>query len=302
MPSSDRRTTKAPAQLRSPITAQAGVGLRPSHMPEIVARGGRCDSVGWFEIHNENFLSDGGPRRAMLEHIKAHTPISCHGVGLSLGSHDGLDKDHVDRLKRLFAWIGPILISEHLSWSVHGGVYLNDLLPLPYTEETLATVSANVDRAQQAFGRRLLIENPSSYLTFTASQMPEAEFLARLVEQTDCGLLLDVNNIYVSAENNGFDVTDYLEAIPRGAVGEIHLAGHTVQGDGDDRVLVDTHSRRVCEDVWTHYRTALARFGPQPTMIEWDLDLPPLDVLIGEARAAQDILDDIARRTRANVA
>jgi len=281
--------SRAQSTPASPIPARAGVGLRHAHMSAFAE--GTAPPVPWLEIHSENFLADGGPRLALLDAIAAQTPISCHGVGLSLGSAEGLDAAHLARLGRLFERVRPGLISEHLSWSVTGGDYLNDLLPLPYTAETLDVICRNVDRAQNAFGRKLLIENPSSYLSFAASTMSEAEFLTRLTQRTGCGLLLDVNNVYVSAVNGGGNAYDYLAEIPAEAVGEIHLAGHRAQGAGDARVLVDTHSTFVCDEVWDLYRAVIARLGVRPTLIEWDLDLPPLETLLAEARTAQTILD-----------
>ena len=264
-------------------------------MPEVAAGatapGTEPPVAAWFEIHSENFLSAGGPRLAMLDMIAGRSPISCHGVGLSLGSHGGLDGAHLKRLAALFDRVRPALISEHLSWSVIDGVYLNDLLPLPTTVEVFEIVAANIDRAQQAFGRQILVENPSTYATFTASTMPEWEFLAGLSARTGCGLLLDVNNVYVSARNTGTDPRVYLNNVPAAAVGEIHLAGHTLEGAGELEVLVDTHSRVVADAVWELYRETIARLGPRPTLIEWDLDLPPLATLIDEARKAQAILD-----------
>jgi hypothetical protein len=310
----DSRTSETPQRrarsfARSPVPAAAGIGLRSLHLAEIAAEIAAAPQLPapqlpalWFEVHSENFLSAGGPRRAALAEIAARAPISCHGVGLSLGSHAGLDRDHLRRLKGLFDWIGPALVSEHLSWSVVDGVYLNDLLPLPMTEEALDVVARNVDHAQSFFGRRILVENPSAYLTFPASAMSEPEFLGRLVDRTGCGLVLDVNNVYVSAANNGFDAAWYLNQVPAAAVGEIHLAGHTVEDEGDAQVLVDTHSARVCDAVWALYEAALARTGPVPTLIEWDLDIPPLAVLLDEAARAQARLDAVLRRERADVA
>lgn len=252
-------------------------------------------TAAWVEVHSENFLCDGGPRLAMLDAIAARYPISCHGVGLSLGSAEGLDHAHIARLKRLFDRVKPRMVSEHLSWSVTGGAYLNDLLPLPYTENALTVVCGSVDAAQQAFGRRILVENPSSYLQFSDSTISEPVFLALLVERTGCGLLLDVNNVYVSAENNDFDPVEYLRAIPAAAVGEIHLAGHTETGAGATRVLIDTHSARVGDPVWDLYADVVHRIGPRPTLIEWDQDIPEISVLLREATAAQNILDGAAR-------
>ncbi len=252
-------------------------------------------TAAWVEIHSENFLCDGGPRLAMLDAVAARYPMSCHGVGLSLGSAEGLDHAHVARLKRLFDRVKPRLVSEHLSWSVTGGVYLNDLLPLPYTESALAVVCKNVDTAQQAFGRRILLENPSGYLRFSDSTMSEPEFLGRLVERTGCGLLLDVNNVYVGAINNDFDPMEYLHSIPAAAVGEIHLAGHTQIGADGTRVLVDTHGTRISGPVWDLYAGVIHRMGARPTLIEWDQDIPEIGVLLREAAAAQRLLDGAGR-------
>ncbi|MBY0508974.1 MAG: DUF692 domain-containing protein, partial [Rhodospirillaceae bacterium] len=219
-------------------------------MPAFAAEeAGAALTTPWLEIHSENFLCDGGPRLAMLDAIAARYPISCHGVGLSLGSAAGLDRAHLARLQKLFARVQPGLISEHLSWSVSGGVYLNDLLPLPYTDEALAVVARNVAHAQDAFGRQVLVENPSAYVSFPGATMSEPEFLARLVQKTGCGLLLDINNVYVSAENNALDAGQYLDAIAAEAVGEIHLAGHSAH----EGLLIDTHSTQVCDPVWDLY-------------------------------------------------
>jgi uncharacterized protein (UPF0276 family) len=274
------------------LPAVAGIGLRTPHMAALAAEDKNAPlTTPWVEVHSENFLCAGGPRLAMLDAIAARYPLSCHGVGLSLGSAEGLDPAHLARLRKLFDRVKPVALSEHLSWSVSGGVYLNDLLPLPYTEETLAVVCRNVAAAQEAFGRQILIENPSVYLSFPGSTMSEAAFLARLTERTGCGLLLDVNNVYVSAENNALDATDYLASVPAAAVGEIHLAGHSISDDGEGRLLIDTHSTRVCDEVWRLYAGVIARIGPRPTLIEWDLDIPALDVLLSEAATAQSILD-----------
>ena len=269
--------------------AAAGIGLRTAHMAAFA--GAERVDIPWLEIHSENFLCDGGPRLAMLDAIAARTPISCHGVGLSLGSAAGIDADHLARLKRLFARVKPALVSEHLAWSVFEGAYLNDLLPLPYTEEALRIVADSVTRAQDAFGRQILIENPSAYVTFPAATMDEPTFLARLLDKTGCGLLLDINNVYVSGANSSFDAGAYLRALPAHAIGEIHLAGH-VAADG---LLIDTHSAPVKREVWDLYASTLARIGPRPTLIEWDLDVPELPVLLAEAAAAQALLTETAR-------
>jgi uncharacterized protein (UPF0276 family) len=228
----------------------------------------------------------------MLDAIATRYPLSCHGVGLSLGSAEGLDRAHIARLKNLFARVKPALISEHLAWSVTDGIYLNDLLPLPYTDKALDVVARNVDTAQDAFGQKILVENPSNYVTFASSHLSEADFLARLVERTGCGLLLDVNNVHVSARNNAFDAGAYIAALPAAAVGEIHLAGHTVTLHGSDPLLIDTHSERVDDQVWALYRQTVSRMGARPTLIEWDLEIPDRSVLIEEAARAQNILDE----------
>ena len=277
------------------IDAVAGIGLRHSHLSAFAMEASDAPlAVPWLEIHSENFLCDGGPRLAMLDAIAARYPLSCHGVGLSLGSAEGLDRAHLTRLKNLFARVKPGLISEHLAWSVTDGTYLNDLLPLPYTEEALDVVVRNVDAAQNAFGQKILIENPSTYVAFSSSTLSEPEFLARLVERTGCGLLLDVNNVYVSAHNIGFRAGDYLAALPADAVGEIHLAGHASVLHGNDPLLIDTHSARVNDEVWGLYRQTVARMGARPTLIEWDAEIPERDVLIDEAARAQRILDAVS--------
>ena len=277
------------------IDAVAGIGLRHAHLPDFATESPDAPlAVPWLEIHSENFLCDGGPRLAMLDAIANRYPISCHGVGLSLGSAEGLDRAHLARLKTLFARAKPALISEHLAWSVTDGTYLNDLLPLPYTEEALDVVARNVDAAQNAFGQKILIENPSIYLAFSSSTLSEPEFLAQLVARTGCGLLLDVNNVYVSAHNAGFRAGEYLAAIPADAVGEIHLAGHTAVVHGNDPLLIDTHSARVSDDVWQLYQQTVSRIGARPTLIEWDADVPERGVLIDEAEHAQKILAGVA--------
>ncbi len=234
----------------------------------------------------------GGPTPAILDDVRQHYPISLHGVGLSLGSVDPLSADHLARIRALIDRFRPGLVSEHLSWSVVDGVYLADLLPLPMTEEALDVVCRNVEHAQYVLKRQLLVENPSSYLRYRHSTIPEWEFLAAVAQRTGCGLLCDVNNIYVSCCNHGWSASDYLAALPRQAIGEIHLAGHAVREFHDGRVLrIDDHGSKVSAAVWALYAEAVARFGCVPTLIEWDTDVPPLQVLITEARSAQDVLD-----------
>lgn len=264
-----------------------GIGLRTPHVAEIIAT---PPLVGWLEVHVENYLG-GGPGPRALDAIRRAHPVSLHGVGLSLGSAEGLDRRHLERLVALVRRIEPTLVSEHLSWSIAGGAYLNHLLPLPYTEESLALVCRHVSQAQEALGRRLLIENPSSYLRFRHSPIPEPEFLGELARRTGCGLLCDVNNVFVSCRNLGQDPAAYLAALPSGAIGEIHLAGHS-SNDVDGRILlIDDHGSRVAPAVWELYGQVVSRIGPRPTLIEWDTDIPELAVLLEEAAHADRVLE-----------
>lgn len=272
-----------------PIPARAGIGLRAEHYDAVLET---RPPVGWLEVHSENYFGAGGKPLDYLERIRAHYPLSLHGVGLSIGSTDPLDHRHLAKLKNLIRRFEPALVSEHLSWGSVGGRYLNDLLPLPYTEEALYHLVARVARLQDALGRSILIENPSSYLQYVESTIPEWAFLAELAERTGCGVLLDVNNVYVSARNHGFDAGAYLRAIPRRVVREIHLAGFTVNRCDDGEILIDTHSRPVWPAVWALFRQAVHRFGRIPTLIEWDTDLPELAVLVDEARRADAILEE----------
>ena len=268
--------------MTSPHVSGTGIGLRSPHLDEILAT---RPAVGWLEVHAENYMG-GGPALRGLERLRPDYPLSVHGVGLSLGSADGLDARHLERLARLVERLEPALVSEHLAWSVTGGAYLNHLLPLPYTEESLAVVSEHVERVQTRLGRRLLVENPSGYLRFRGAGIPEADFLAALVRRTGCGLLCDVNNIHVTCANLGGDPDDYLAALPAEAIGEIHLAGHAVNDADGHTILIDDHGSPVAPAVWALYERALARFGPRPTLIEWDTDVPPLAVLLAEAAEA----------------
>ena len=267
------------------IPANVGVGLRGPHLAEIHAT---RPSVGWFEVHPENYMG-GGPALARLLAVRAHYPLSIHGVGLSLGSADGVDSAHLARLKTLVRETEPFLVSEHLSWSVAEGVYLNDLLPLPYTEETLDVVSRNVSRVQETLGRTILVENPSAYLRYRTSPIPEPEFLTALARRTGCALLCDVNNIFVSCANFELDAEAYLANIPPEAVGEIHLAGHFKSERRGRPLLIDDHGSAVCDEVWALYRLAIARFGMAPTLIEWDKNLPAFAELLAEARKAERV-------------
>jgi hypothetical protein len=268
------------------LSAHAGVGLRAPHVSEVIRT---HPHVPWFEVHAENYMG-GGPALRALEQIRQDYPLSIHGVGLSLGSADGLDARHLMRLKRLVERLEPVLVSEHLAWSIAGGAYLNHLLPLPYTEETLAIVCRHIDHTQTILGRRILVENPSNYLRFAASSMPEPAFLTEVIRRTDCGLLCDVNNLYVTSHNFGQDPMTYLEMLPGDAIAEIHLAGHTVNDADGQPVLIDDHGSPVIEAVWELFADAIVRFGPLPTLIEWDTNIPAFPVLLDEARKAEQML------------
>jgi hypothetical protein len=246
--------------------------------------------VGWFEIHAENYFGDGGWPWHSLERIRRDYPVSVHGVGLSLGSADELKREHIAKLKTVVDRIEAGLVSEHLCWTSIDGRCLNELLPLPYTEEALAHTARRATRVQELLGRRILIENISSYLQYEHSTIREPEFLAELARRSGCALLLDVTNLHISSLNHGFDASGYVDSIPSDLVHEIHLAGFTLNRWDGGEMLIDTHSRPVDEAVWSLYRSVLARVGPVPTLIEWDDDLPPLDVLVAEAAKAQQIL------------
>jgi uncharacterized protein (UPF0276 family) len=265
-----------------------GVGYKPQHFSAILEDAG---AVGWLEIHAENYMGDGGRPLAQLRALAERFPISVHGVGLSIGGEGRLDHDHLARLARLVGWLKPASFSEHLAWSTHDAGFLNDLLPLPYTARSLSRVADHIDEVQEALGRRMLLENPSTYLAFAESTMSETDFLAELVRRTGCGLLLDVNNVFVSATNQQTDPMAYVEAFPLDAVGEIHLGGH--DEDADDAgapLLIDSHGRAVADPVWTLYAHTIARGGPRPTLIEWDNDVPDWPLLEAEAARAARVL------------
>lgn len=270
------------------IPARAGIGLRAEHYDAILQT---RPSVGWLEVHSENYFGAGGKPLDYLERIRAHYPLSLHGVGLSIGSTDPLDQQHLAALKALIQRFEPALVSEHLSWGSIGGRHFNDLLPMPYTEEALAHMITRVTQVQDFLGQTILIENPSSYLQYAESVIPEWEFLTEMSRHSGCSVLLDVNNIYVSARNHHFDANAYLQAIPRQMVQEIHLAGFTINRFDNNEILIDTHNQPVYPAVWALYRQAVQRFGPIPTLIEWDTDLPELTVLIAEAKQADLILE-----------
>ncbi len=275
------RNSPCPAAAVVPL--RAGIGLRAQHHADIL----RCrPDVGWFEAHTENYFAAGGAQRDYLTRVAAAYPLSLHGVGLSIGSTDPLSRRHLLQIRRLVDEFRPMLVSEHLSWSSVGQRFTNDLLPLPYTEEALRHMVARVGAVQDALGRRILIENVSSYLQFTDSAIPEWEFLGQLAAESGCGILLDVNNVYVNARNHGFDADEYLRSLPESAVMEMHLAGHSTRSIGNRQILVDTHDAHVCGPVWKLYESAVRRFGNVPTLIEWDANIPPLEVLVSEAHRA----------------
>ncbi|HEX9452370.1 MAG TPA: DUF692 domain-containing protein [Burkholderiales bacterium] len=263
----------------NPAVRGVGIGLRARHYREFLESHPR---TGWLEVHSENYFGDGGYDLHVLEHVRSRYPISLHGVALSLGSADGVREGHLAKLKRLVDRIEPALVSEHLCWATLGPRHFNDLLPLPYTREALDEVVSHVTRVQDTLRRRILIENVSSYLQFRASELSEFAFLAELAKRSGCGILLDVNNVFVNSVNHGFDPEQALLEIPGEAIGEIHLAGHAAAGE----LLIDDHGSRVAPQVWRLYEKACRRFGAVPTLIEWDTSIPPLDVLLDEAAMA----------------
>ena len=276
------------------IPARAGIGLRAPHYRDVLDL---LPRVGWLEVHSENYFGAGGRPLYYLERVRAQYPISLHGVGLSLGSTDALNLLHLSKLKELIDRIEPCFVSDHLAWSSVNGRYLNDLLPLPYTEEALAHFCQRVEQVQEFLGRQILVENPSSYLQYCESSIPEWEFLRAVAEVTGCGLLLDVNNVYVSAANHRFDARRYIDSIPARFVAEIHLAGFTRNATNSGEILIDTHSKPVAEEVWRLYARVLDRIGEVPTLVEWDTDLPPLTLLVAEAHRADSAME--YRRGRA---
>jgi uncharacterized protein (UPF0276 family) len=272
-----------------------GLGFKPEHFDQIQQRSG---AVGFYEVHAENFMGAGGAPHMMLERLHDTHAISIHGVGLSIGGAGPLDTEHLRRLRVLIDRYQPESFSEHLAWSSHGAAWLNDLLPMPYTEQTLATICDHIDQTQEALGRRMLLENPATYVTFEDSSLAETEFLTQIARRTGCGLLLDVNNVFVSATNHRTDPRAYLADFPLDLVGEIHLAGHESEDLPDGPLLIDSHSRPVADPVWTLYAEVLARTGPLPSLIEWDNDIPSFEVLMEEAARADAILKE-ARNARA---
>lgn len=272
-----------------PLTA--GVGYKPQHFAEILGTPG---AVTWLEIHAENYMGDGGRPLAQLRHLAERFPFSVHGVGLSIGGEGRLDREHLSRLKQLCSWLKPASFSEHLAWSTHDGAFLNDLLPLPYNETTMARVADHIDEVQETMGRRMLLENPSSYLAFTESTLGETQFLREVAKRTGCGLLLDVNNVFVSATNLGSEAISYIDAFPLEFVGEIHLGGH--DEDHDDHgatLLIDSHGREVADPVWTLFEYTIGKAGRRPTLIEWDNDVPGWSELEAEAARAREVMERV---------
>jgi uncharacterized protein (UPF0276 family) len=282
------------------VAERTGIGLRLPHIAEVVAT---HPPVGWLEIHPENFLANPHGLDLLVDLARDY-PVSVHTVGISIGSADGVDRTHLTRLRSLIEQLHPVLVSGHLAWSALGGVYLNDLLPLPYTQETLRVIAAHLAEVQDVLGRAYVIENPSTYVSLTTSTMTELEFLHALVDTTGCRLLCDVSNIYLSGHNMGYDPYRFIDGFPAGAVAELHLGGFSPEDDAatpGETLLVDTHAAAVAEPVWELYAHTIRRFGPQPTIVEWDNDLPPLATLIGEAATADRIREGAreARRARA---
>jgi uncharacterized protein len=281
----------------SSLPACTGVGFKPAHFRDILAA---PQPVGFFEVHAENYMGAGGPPHAQLAALRERHALSVHGVGLSIGSMQSLNRDHLARLKTLCDRYAPESFSEHLAWSSHGDVYLNDLLPLPHTQQTLARTAEHVDEVQTVLGRQMLLENPSTYICFSESTIPEVDFLTEISKRTGCGLLLDVNNVFVSARNHGTQPLEYLDSFPLDRVKEIHLGGHDEETDDVGApLLIDTHGSPVAQAVWTLYAHVIARTGPLPTLIEWDNDVPEWPTLLAEAVAAQGILSGALRASAA---
>jgi hypothetical protein len=270
------------------LPARSGLGLKPEHFRTILET---SPDLGFFEIHAENYMVEGGPFHHYLSKIRSQYPMSIHGVGLSIGGESPIDEAHLDRLAALLQRYEPQSFSEHLAWSSHGDVFLNDLLPVPYHRETLTRVCDHIDRVQEKLKRRMLLENPATYVEFAASTMAETEFISEVIQRTGCGLLLDVNNVHVSSVNHGRDPYACIDALPLAVTGEIHLAGFARDTDSaGDELLIDSHGSPVAEAVWALYRYALKRVGPVATLIERDNDIPAFEVLLVEARRAEGML------------
>ncbi len=275
-----------------PLPPRAGVGLKPEHYAAILDSG---PDIGFFEIHAENYMGAGGPPHRYLSAIRDRYPLSLHGVGLSIGAARPLDREHLKRLKQLNERYRPGLFSEHLAWSTHDSVFFNDLLPVPYNADSVQRVADHIDEVQETVGRRMLLENPSTYFLFVESTMSEVDFLSEVARRTGCGLLLDVNNVQVSAVNLETDAIAYLDAFPVEHVGEIHLAGYAPEDDGKGApLLIDAHDRPIDPYVWQLYEHTIARVGPVPTLIEWDNDVPEWPILFAEAQRADAVLAAVA--------
>jgi uncharacterized protein (UPF0276 family) len=288
------RAAIAPRFPAHPIAGLAGTSLKHEHLEAIVAEGRQ---EGFFEVHAENYMGAGGPPHHALTRIRRDHPVSLHGVCMSIGGPQPLDKTHLARFKALVDRYEPALVSEHLAWSTHDTTYFNDLLPLPYTQATLAHVADHIEEVQDTVGRPILLENPSTYVIFPESTMIETDFIRQLVRRTGCGLLLDVNNVFVSATNHSYSALDYLSDFPLEHVGEIHLAGHAERTDDEgDLLLIDSHDGPVADAVWKLFDIVIERCGPIPTLVEWDSEIPEWPVLKAEAAAAQAILDRHAHR------
>ncbi len=269
-----------------PVPARAGIGIKPAHYHDLLRT---KPPLAFVEVHPENYMGAGGPPHAYLEAIADIYPLSFHGVGMSLGGAEPLDRDHLARWRRLIERYKPALVSEHIAWSRFGGISLHDLLPILYNEASLALVCEHIDEMENFLGRSILVENPSSYIAFRESDIPEAEFIVEVARRSGCGLLLDINNVYVSARNHGFDPCGWLMRVPGDLVGEIHLAGHSVIREDEFEIRIDDHGSHVTPEVWDLYRETIARIGAKPTLIEWDTDVPPLAVLLEEAARADKL-------------
>lgn len=274
-------------QKKSPPIANAGVGLRYQHHQDFIDL---KPKISWIEVHSENYFGGGMPLN-YLQRIRENYELSLHGVGLSLGSSERIRKTHIKMVQKLIELVSPIFVSEHLSWNITQNFYLNDLIPVPYTQESLRIFVRNIDEVQNILGRQILIENPSAYFQYSFGDYSETEFLSHLVNQTKCGLLLDINNVYVTCHNQHTDPLTYIKEIPANAIQEIHLAGHATKVIDDSVILLDDHGSKVADAVWQLYKKAIDIFGIKPTLIEWDSNIPPLDILIREAEIANRYLE-----------
>ncbi|MCG7929689.1 MAG: DUF692 domain-containing protein [Candidatus Thiodiazotropha lotti] len=291
-------TMQASGRAPAPVPIRAGAGLKPQHYQSVIED---QPDIGWFEIHPENYMGKGGPPLRYLEKIRQDYPISLHSVGTSLGSHLPLDREHLQQLKSLVERFEPGLVSEHLSWSHGYEWYTHDLMPLVYTEESLQVMVEHIEQVQEYLQRQILIENPSSYLQFKASEMPEQVFYVEAAKRSGAGLLVDVNNVFVSCTNHGWNIDDYLSEIPIELIGEIHLSGHSVQQVEGRTLRIDDHGSPVCSEVWSLYQAFISQFGLAPTLIEWDSNIPEFPQLLEEVSSAQSLIDAVAETEVRNV-